>query len=126
MHENASLIYIEWYRLSPKNQAKYEKWMDDYGFGVLIPLITKMPGVVAFDCYKDAGLRAKSRGTIPIREWEYPYHFSIVSFDNQKAFIDYSRSSELISCQKAVANIFPSGFNYKWCVQYELVKSWRK
>jgi hypothetical protein len=124
MVEDASFLHIEGYRLSPENRDKYEKWMDDYGFSVLIPLIVKLPGIKAYQCYKDTDL--KGAGTMPMREWEYPDHLSILSFENQKAFEYYTKSAELLSFQKAIANIFPSGLNYKWYVQYQLTKSWRK
>jgi len=123
MVESASFLHLEGYRLSPEDREKYEKWLDDYGFSVLIPLLVKLPGIKAYNCYKDTGLKA---GIIHVREGEYPDYLSVLYFENQKAFEDYTKSAELLAFQKAIANIFPSGLNYKWYVQYQLVKSWRK
>jgi len=124
MVEDAPFLHIEGYRLSLENRDKYEKWLDDYGFNVLIPLLVKLPGIKAYNFYKDTGL--KGSGIMPMREWEYPEFLSVLYFENQTAFEDYNKSPELLSFHKAIANIFPSGLNYKWYVQYQLVRSWRK
>jgi hypothetical protein len=120
--ENAPIMHIESYRLRPEDEEKYVKWLNDYGFNVLIPLFVGLPGLKGYDCYKHTGLK----GISEVREWEYPPYLSIVYFENVEAFENYEKSRELVAYQKALRNVFPNGLNLRWYVEYQLVRSWRK
>ena len=120
--ENAPFMHIESYRLQPEEEQKYVKWLNDYGFNVLIPLFVGLPGLKGYDCYKHTGLK----GLTEVREWEYPTYLSMIYFENIEAFENYEKSRELIAYHKALRNIFPNGLNLRWYVQYQLMQSWRK
>jgi hypothetical protein len=124
MVEGAPFLHLEGYRFRQEDRNRYEKWLDDYGFSVLIPLIVKLPGLRAYNCYKDTGISPS--GIVGAKEWEYPDYISVLYFENQPAFDDYTKSDELFAFQKAIVNVFPNGLNYKWYVQYQHVRSWRK
>jgi hypothetical protein len=111
--------------MSHEDQDKYKKWLDEYGFNVLIPLTMKLPGLQAINCYKDTVLQNQA-STMGTREQEYPQFITVLYFENQKAFENYTKSAELLAFQKAIGNIFPHGLNFKWYVQYQLTRSWRK
>lgn len=119
--ENASIMHLEAYRLSAEEQEKYVKWFEGYACPVFMPLFIKLPGLMGYDWYEDTGLRRRHT-----RESEYPKYLSIVYFENMKAYESFAKSAELAAFQKAMRSVFPFGLNYKWYVQYQLTKSWRK
>ena len=47
-------------------------------------------------------------------------------FGDIKSFETYAKSAALVAFNKALRTVFPYGLNYKWYVEYQLVKSWRK
>jgi heme-degrading monooxygenase HmoA len=119
---NASFINMEAYQLSPGEDEKYEQWLNDYGYNIFLPLFLKVPGLRGYDCFKCVDIK----GTTEARETKYPLYLSIVYFENIEAFDNYAKSAELVVLQKGLRNVFPRGPVYKWYVQYQLVKSWRK
>jgi hypothetical protein len=60
------------------------------------------------------------------RERECPSNLSIMYFENLKSYEAYTKSQELVIYQKALRTVFPAGLNYKWYVQYQLDRNWRK
>jgi hypothetical protein len=119
--ENAPFMHIEAYRLSPDGWNKYIKWFSEYGCNVFLPLFLKLPGFKGYDFFRDSGKRS-----MEALETEYPLCISLLYFDNLMAFENYTKSQELVMYQKALRIVFPKGLIYKWYVQYQLVKSWRK
>jgi heme-degrading monooxygenase HmoA len=122
MIDNAPTMYLEAFRLSIEEQERYYKWFTDYGCNLFMPLIMKLPGLLGYDWYEDTGLRRRQ----DIRETKYPKYLSIIYFENLKAYEDYEKSSEFVALQKSMRSVFPHGLNYKWHVQYQLMKSFRK
>jgi hypothetical protein len=119
--ENVNIIYLEAFRLVAEDQDKYNKWLNDYGFNIL-PLFTRLPGLIKYDYFKHIGFGYRS----DIRETEYPAYLSLIYFADLPAFENYEKSPELVTFRKTLRNVFPRGLNYKWDVQYQLTKSWRK
>jgi hypothetical protein len=74
------------------------------------------------DCFRCLDVKGSGNASVT----KYPQYLSLMSFDKIEAFENYTRSAELAASQKAMRNIFPYGLDYRWYVQYELVKSWRK
>jgi len=120
--ENAPVISLEAFRLSPGDEDKYLQWFSEYGCNSFVPLFVHLPGVKGYDWYRDTGLRRREFN----RENEYPKYLSILYFENIEAFGGFTESRELAAFLKAMRVVFPRGLNYKWYVQYQLVKSWRK
>jgi hypothetical protein len=122
--ENAPIMHLEAYRLSPEEQGKYVKWFNEYGCPVFMPLFMKLPGLIGYDQYEDTGLRREGREYI--QELEYPKYLSIIYFENLKAFEDFEKSPELAGFQKVMRSVLPRRLKYEWHVQYQLVGSLRK
>jgi len=120
--DNAPIMHLEAYRFSPPEQEKYVKWFDEYGSKIFVPLFLESPGLKRYDWYKDTGRRRRTF----TRESEYPPYLSIMYFDDIKSFDAYTKSAALVAFNKALRTVFPYGLNYKWYVQYQLMKSWRK
>lgn len=58
---------------------------------------------------------------------KYPDYISILEFDNLKALEEYGTNPELAAAVEERKNSWPSGgYERKWRVQYELIKSWGK
>jgi hypothetical protein len=82
----------------------------------------RLQGIKGYDCCKSVNLET----LLNAREWEYPDFLSAMYFKDIAAFENYAKSPERLAFQRAVANIFPNGLNYRWYVQYQLVQSRRK
>lgn len=119
---DASIAHLEAYRTTSEEEDKYNRWFADYS-PIFVQLLIKNRKLKGYDYFKYSGL-GRSGG--PPRETEYPQYLSILYFEDLKAFEDYQESPEQLSFQGALRNIFPVGLNYKWYVQYQLEKSWRK
>jgi hypothetical protein len=104
-----------------EQQEKYNKWFNEYG-RVFVLLFMKTCGLKGYDYLKYSGFTSQTQA----RETDYPPYLSLFYFEDQKAFEHFEESHELVRFQSALRNIFPLGLNYKWYVQYQLVKSWRK
>jgi hypothetical protein len=61
-----------------------------------------------------------------MREQEYPRYLSVIYFENMPDIDNYEKSTELAALQKSLRGVFPRGLNYKWYVQYQLTKSFKK
>jgi len=120
--ENAPIMHLEAYRLSPENQGKYFNWFAEFGCKIFIPLFLRSPGLKGYDWFKFTGL-ARSK---EVRDLEYPAYLSVVYFENIKSFEDFTKSPEQVAFQKALRTGFPRGLKYEWYVQYELTNSLRK
>ena len=120
--ENAPIMHLEAYRLSPGEQEKYVTWFNEYGAWIFIPLFLRLPGLKRYDWFKDTGRRRRTF----TRESEYPPYLFILYFNDIKSFESFTKSPELTAFNQALRTVFPYGLNYKWYVQYQLTKSWRK
>jgi hypothetical protein len=119
--ENAPIMHLEAYRMSPEEQEIYLKWFNDFGYPVFMPLFMKLPGVAGYDWYRDTGQRAGHYA-----KWEYAPYLAIMYFENLDAFENFARSSELAGFQKSIRSVIPRRLEYIWYVQYQLDRSWRK
>lgn len=120
--QNATVLHLEAYRLSPEDHDKYNKWFSEYGMNIFIPLFMKQPGVKGYDFFKFTGTQVRNY----VREPDYPTYLSFMYFENMQAFENFERSPELTIFYKTLLNVFPLGLNYTWYVQYQLMKSFRK
>jgi hypothetical protein len=120
--QNAPILHLEGYRVSPNDQEKYNKWFGEYGMNIFVPLYLKQSGVKGYDYYRFIGMRQGSNA----REIDYPAYLSVIYFENLEAFTKYEKSPELVTFQRTLRNTFPRGFNYWWYIEYRLIWSQRK
>jgi hypothetical protein len=118
--ENAPIMHLEAYWMTPEEQEKFSKWFDVYS-RVFIPLFMRNCGLKGYDYFKFCCL-----GENISMETQYPPYISVLHFENLKAFDEFERSSEMVSFQSALRNILPFGLNYRRYVQYQLTNSLRK
>lgn len=118
--ENAPIMHLEAYRMTPEEQEKFNKWFNEYGGKVFVPLFMKTCGLKGYDYFKFIRVLPT-----PL-ETDYPPYLSILYFENLEAFENFEQSPEQESFQSALRNILPLGLNYRWYVQYKLVGSLRK
>ena len=118
--ENAPIMHMEAYWMTPEEWDKFNKWFNEYG-RVFILLFMKNCGLKGYDCFKYRCLG----GNISM-ETAYPPYISLLYFENLKAFDEFEESSEMVSFQSALRNILPFGLNYRRYVQYQLNHSLRK
>jgi hypothetical protein len=120
--QNASIMHIEAYRLSPEQQVKYSDWFKEDGCQIFMPLFMKLPGMIGYDWFVYTGLSRKEN----VREIEYPRYLSLVYFEDINGYEAFAQSAELGSFLKMMKKVFPLGLKYEWYVQYQLVRSYRK
>lgn len=111
--ENAPVMSLEAFRLSPEEEEKYFNWFNEFGCSSFVPLFVRLPGLKGYDWYKDTNLR---RTPDAVREHEYSKYLSIIYFENIQAFDNFVESPELAAFLKMMGSVFPHGLNYKWYV----------
>lgn len=116
----ASLQHIEALGLNTQQQAQYEKWLNEFGYEVSIPLLMQLPGIKGYDCYKNTGWRSDLKG---VKETDYPPYLSLVYFENLGAYENYEKSRELAAFRKALKADVSGIADFKWYVQYQSLKS---
>jgi heme-degrading monooxygenase HmoA len=120
--ENAPVMSLEAFRLSPEDEEKYVSWFTEYGCSSFVPLFLRLPGFKGYDWYKYTGPGRQSQNA---REQEYPSYVSLIYFENTRAFDNFVKSPELASFLKVMRSVFAHGLGYEWYVQYQLIKSVR-
>lgn len=85
----------------------------------------KLPGLKEYGLYRIVDVRLPEMYRVKDNS-VHPRWLSILHFENMKAFEDYEKSRELAAMRGALRAPFPAGLDYKWYVQYELMRSWRK
>jgi hypothetical protein len=124
--DNAQVLHMEVLRLSPEQENKFNDWFVRWAYRVYIPIIMKLPGLKGYDRFHHSGQDLKESRDYRVQETEYPTYLSILYFEDVKSFENYEKSPELIAFREAIRMNFPGSLDYKWYVQYQLVKSWRK
>jgi hypothetical protein len=122
MIESAPFISLEAFDLMPEDEQKYFDWFDAFGSNIFLPLFINIPGLKGYDWYRYYGVGWFSE----TKERKYPKYLSIIYFENPESFDKFVKSTELATFFRAMRNVFPRGLPFKWYVQYQLVKSWRK
>jgi hypothetical protein len=120
--DNVSFVHIESLHLTHEEEFKYIEWSVKYGNQIYIPLLMKMPGIMGFDRYRNAGI-APIRTVHTPKESDYPSYLHIIYFENDEAFKQFENSPELVSYQRAFKSEVSNNPVSQWYVQYQLVNS---
>jgi hypothetical protein len=124
--DNAPILHIEALRLSPGQQEQFNDWFVRWAYRVYIPILMKLPGLKAYNCFHHSGRDFQESRDYHSAETDYPADLSLIYFEDVNSFENYERSPELIAFREAIRVNFPGSLDYKWYVQYQLQKSWRK
>ncbi len=125
--KSTPVIHIDGLRQSADDSDRYAKWFSSTGSNVYIPLFARMPGIKRIDYFEYTGITTSAWvAGMPKQDPEYPPYISIFHFDSVKAYEEFVKSAELAAFREGIKTLFPDGLNYKWNVQYQLIKSWRK
>jgi hypothetical protein len=126
--EDAPIMNMEGFDLLQIDQEKFETWFAKWGYELYLPLLLKLPGLKEYSWYRfiDVGLTGLPDYYKTNRSVEYPPFLAILNFENTEAYENYETSIELAGFREAMKVPFPRGLDYKWYVQYQLMKSWRK
>jgi hypothetical protein len=124
--DNAQVLDMEVLNLTTEEEETYNRWLTRWAYPVYIPILMRLPGLKAYNCFHHSGQDYQESKDYPARETEYPGYISMLYFEDIKAFRNYERSPELVAFREAVRVKFPGSYNHKWYIQYQLVKSWRK
>jgi hypothetical protein len=120
MIENAPVMHLEAYWMTQEEMDKFNEWFNDYSC-VFVPLFLRNCGLKGYDYFN-----YYCPGPNLAMEKQYPPCLSLLYFENLKAFDEFEQSSEMISFQRALRTVLPSGLNYRRYVQYQLTNSIRK
>lgn len=110
--ETKPVINILGTRCRPEDEEKFNKWYEE----VHIPLLLRFKGLKAVTRYKITG-----------EAEEYPKYLAIYKFDSQEAYQAYETSPELAAAREEMRETWKEGgFEIKWRVQYESMKTWER
>ncbi len=110
--ETKPVINILGTRCRPEDEEKFNKWYEE----VHIPLLLRFKGLRAVTRYKITG-----------EAEEYPKYLTIYKFDSQEAYQAYETSPELAAAREEMRETWKEGgFEIKWRVQYESMKTWER
>ena len=123
--ENAPIMHLEGYGFSFDEQGQYNTWVTKWGHEVYIPWLTKLPGLKEYARYQffDAW---SPYAKVPRAPAQYPPYLSILHFEDIHSYENYEKSMELAAFREAMKLPFPQDLEFKWYVQYQLMRSWRK
>jgi hypothetical protein len=123
--ENAPIIHIEGYRLPAAERRKYDQWFMKWASRIYIPLLMKIPGLKAYNCFKLSDFSVRWSGFNYV-ETEIPPYVSIIYFENMPSYQNFAESLEYAAFKRNMEIEFPGSLSAVWSVQYQLMKSWRK
>ena len=111
--ETKPIIHIVGTRCRPEDEEKFNKWYDE----IHIPLVLKFKGVKEVARYKIINESEK-----------YPTYLAIYKFESQNAYEAYLTSPERAALLKESDETWEkgAGFEIKWRVQYEILKTWKR
>ena len=110
--ETKPVINVVGIQCQPEVEEKFNTWYNQ----THIPMLLKFKG-----------LRGVTRYKILKPSEEYPEYLAIYEFDSRQAFEEYQTSPELAAALDEMQEIWRGeGWERKWRVQYEVMKTWRK
>jgi quinol monooxygenase YgiN len=96
----------------PEVEAKFNKWYDE----IHIPLLFEFKGMKKVTRYK---ILKTTEG--------FPAYLAIYEFEDRQAYEEYEQSPEITAARAEMKETWPGkGFEIKWRVQYEEIKTWEK
>jgi len=96
----------------PEVEEKFNRWYDE----IHIPLLLKFKGIKEVTRYK-----------IINETEEYPTYLTVYEFESQKAYEAFTTSPEYAAARKEMSETWKEGgFEIKWRVQYEPIKTWKR
>ncbi len=96
----------------PEVEEKFNQWYDE----IHIPLLLKFKGMKKVTRYK---IVKEAEGFTP--------YLTLYEFENREACEDYANSPELAAARAEMNETWKGGgFEIKWRVQYEAMKTWEK
>ncbi len=111
--ETRPIIHVVATQCRPEDEEKFYTWYDE----IHIPLLLKFKG-----------LKKATRYKIIYETEKYPKYLAIYEFESRKAFEAYETSPELAAASKeeSTETWKEGGYEMKWRVQYEPIKTWER
>ena len=110
--ETKPVINVIATQCQPEDEEKFNRWYDERH----IPLLLKFKG-----------LKEATRYKIISETDEYPKYLTIYKFDSQKDYEEYQVSPEYAAAIEEMRESWgESGFELKWHVPYETMKTWKQ
>ena len=110
--ETYPIIHVVATECQPEVEEKFNKWYDE----VHIPLL-----------FKFKGMRQATRYQKLFETKGYPEYLTIYKFESKEAYQAYRDSPELAYSTEEMNQAWKEGgFEVKWRVQYEPIKTWEK
>ncbi len=110
--ETKSVIHIVATQCQPEIEEKFNKWYDE----THIPML-----------FKYSGLKSATRYKLLSESEDYPKYLAVYEFESREAFKAYQTSPELAEALEEMKETWKqNGYETKWRVQYELIKTWQR
>lgn len=124
--DKAPVLLLKGLELSSDDWEKYDKWFNEWGYDVYIPMLLKVPGMIE---YTRCWLSPVSMGAPKpsnMTNAEFPQDLSLIYFTNLKAYQNFLKSKELAVFNQNLHNAFSDGLKYKWDEAFRLTRHWSK
>ena len=96
----------------PEVEEAFNKWYDE----VHIPMLFKYKGMTKVTRYK-----------ILNKTGEFPSYLAVYEFENMPEYQAYEKSPEIVDARAEMKETWKEGgWEIKWRVQYEEIKTWKK
>jgi hypothetical protein len=112
--------FLGWQLAAEKEE--FEAWFREWGNRIYLPILMKLPGLKAINCFTFTGRSSQPE----IKDPGYPDFLSLWYFDTPGAFRNFEKSPELAAFFKALKADFPEKIRLKWHARYELYKTYRR
>jgi hypothetical protein len=119
------VIHLEGYRLAPDEEERFDAWFTRWGYEVHIPLLMELPSLTQYTLYRYSPVNIPDADRTK-RYVEYPSFLSILTFEDISSFENYEQSLELAAYRAGLTAYFRKDLDFRWYVQYRLMRSWRK
>ena len=110
--EAKPIIHIVAIQCKPEFKEKFNAWYNE----VHIPMLLKSKGLIEVTRYK-----------VITETGEYPEYLTIYDFESQKALEAYETGPDLAAARDESKETWKEkGYEVKWRVQYEAIKTWKR
>lgn len=112
MENEPKVINMRGIDCQPEVEGKFNKWYNE----IHIPLIMKTGEIEEVTRYKRI-----------TDDDKYPKYLAVYKLEDREAFARYQASPQMLVVREEMKESWPEGgFESKWAVQYEPIKTWKK
>jgi len=123
--DSAPVVHIEGYKLPLSEQGRFDDWFNIWASRIHIPLLLKIPGVVASNFFRLTDYQPSAYSWAHFVESDMPPFISLVYFKNKTSSEEFNESVELAAFRRNMELEFSGNLTTVWNSEYQLFSSHR-